>query len=333
MQDWQPEHTRFRPIMTREFNLFGNGWDTLWTNPDEPLRPGRHQFYFDFVDKVVTFAKRNQMRVQAQHLVWGNKQHMPEWLLTGGYNRAELLAILEEHIGTVVGRYRGSIHEWSVVNELFGTSWEPENAFWYDHLGPDLAYISDCFEWAHQADPNARLFLNDFGIEFTGDRMYSEDRDRQIFTLLQKMKSEGVPVDGVGFQMHLYGVDFLTDNDLSRKMDALRQNITKYQALGLDVLFTELDVRLCGVSGTKKQRYDLQARIYEKVFETGLEAGVKSFCIFNVVDKLSWLVTSENNSPWNCPDADPVIFDSEYDPKPAYTAILDVLKRRAAASN
>lgn len=333
MQDWHPEHTKFRPIMAENFNLFGSAWDTTWTNPYSPLRPRNHQFHFDQVDKLVAFAKKYNMRIQALHLVWGNKQDIPEWLRTGNFSRNELLEILEEHISTVVGRYRGLIHEWSVVNELFGLWWEPGNRFWYDRLGPDLNWVSNCFKWARQADPNAKLFLNDFGIEFKGYKMYSEDRDRQIFALLRKMKSDGVPVDGVGFQMHLYGVDFLTDDDLLRKMDALRENIEKYQSLGLEVLFTEIDVRLCGVPGSMEQKYGLQARIYQKLFETGLDAGVRSFCIFNVVDKLSWLVTPENNSPWNCPDADPVIFDREYNPKPAYTAILDVLKRRATMSN
>ncbi|MGC8947668.1 MAG: endo-1,4-beta-xylanase [Anaerolineae bacterium] len=109
-------------------------------------------------------------------------------------------------------------------------------------------------------------------------------------------------------------------------MEALRRNIQKYRDLDVEVLITEFDVRLGGVPGSQEERFELQGKVYKSIFRTCLESGVKGFSIFGLVDKNSWLEDPSLQSPHGGPDADPLLFDDNYHPKPSWNAMMEVLK-------
>ncbi len=326
-QSWQPEYSKMVPFFLQNFNLFENGWDGLWVNPHEPLRPSEDKFDFSMMDKYADFLQKNRLRGRVNSLVWGTKANVPDWLLKGTFSENELLEILEKHIDTVVSRYRGKIQEYVAVNEILGTPWESGNRFWYDRLDKKLQWVRNCFLWAHEADPDALLLLNDFGIEFPGFYIYDPKRDEFVYNLIRTLKEEGVPIHGVGFQMHLNTVkNFVPFSNTPPLMDALYKQIQKYQTLGVEVYFTELDVGLSGLKMPTDERFNLQGQIYGSVLDTALSAEIKSITIFNLIDRLSWLETPEN-PPYSGKDADPCPWDDNYQPKPAYFAILDVMKK------
>jgi endo-1,4-beta-xylanase len=324
-----------KPFFLENFNLFGNAWDCLWENPYAHLSSSKTTFDFEQMDLYVDFLQKNKLKGQVL-LIWGYKRHLPEWLLKGNFKEPELMEILENHISTLVGRYKGKIQEYSVVNEILGNPWEKGNAFWYDHLDKNLDWVKKCFQWANQADPNATLLLNDFGIEFPGFYLYEKGRDDFDFNLIRDIKDSGIPIHGVAFQMHLNAFkNFYPETNISSLMDGLYKNIEKYQNLGVDVYVTEFDLVLAGLNQlTIDEKYDLQAKVYGSVLDTCLSAGVKSFTLFNLIDRLSWLdEQGGENPPYSGKDADPCAWDDNYQPKPAYYAMMDVMKKHYQQRN
>ena len=229
LQDWHPESANLKPIFASEFNLHGSSWDSVWTNPYTPLRPSRDKYDFSKMDRLIAFARANNMRVQVLHLIWGDKGFLPSWLADGSYTREELLSIMQEHISTFVERYKGKIHEWSVVNEFYG-GWQTNN-FWLDKLGPDLDWVEAAFGWAHESDPDALLFYNDFGFEFGATNDYTATKSNQVYGLVADLVKRGAPIHGIGFQMHLDGKDLATQQQLDQRMILLQQEIQKYRDL------------------------------------------------------------------------------------------------------
>jgi len=321
-----PEYTGkdYLKLHAKEFNLLASE-DIDWYSPfDHPLRPTRDQFDFTLADTAVRFAEANNQRIREHHLLWGSKSVIPPWLKNGNFSQKELFTIIEEHIATVVGRYKGRVHEWSVVNELLGLPWESGNRFWYDQLGSNLDWVEMVFGWVNEADPDASLILNDFGIEIPEDPIYYPDRARSIYSLARKLKEKGLPVK-VGFQMHLDGQYYRTQEQQQRKARSLKENILKYKNVGIDVYITEFDLRMNKVPGSQEERYDIQGEAYRILFETSLEAGVESFTTWGMSDRYSYFVETLK---WA--DADPLPFDQQYKPKPAYFALYDVLSQYVA---
>lgn len=305
-----------KEIMSEDFNSYSSDWAFQWNVTDPPLRPSENNFNFKNTDYAVNFA--NQIgSPQIHHLIWGLYGNLPDWLKNGNLSRDDLLKIIENHVKTMVGRYKGKVSIWSVVNEPFGI---PENqSFWEDRLGKsstdwiDLAFIT-----AHEADPEAKLILNDFFIEFNGDR-----KSEKIFQLIKGMKERQVPINGVGFQMHINATDFNSESRLNSKVDALITNINRYQEIGVEVIITELDVNMHGIGGTKEEKIRLQAEIYYRIVKAAIQAGVKNITIFGVKDGDSWL-----ESYYGQKDADALLFDDSGLPKLDYwtteAALLDL---------
>jgi endo-1,4-beta-xylanase len=328
---WWPESERtvLKKLFLETANLWVSSWELNWFVSYGGLRPTREEFDFREMDALVQNAQTLQLPIMALHLVAGGQAFIPSWLAQGNFSREELLSILHEHTTTVVGRYKGRVKRWVVVNELFGLSWEGGerlSSFWHDRLGPSYEWVEMAFRWANEADPEAELILNDFGIEFPGYLLYDRSRDQKVYELVRGLKEKNVPIHGIGFQMHLYGKDFLTPGDLDTKVEALRRNIQKYRDLDVEVLVTEFDVRLGGVPGSQEERFELQRRVYDSILRVCLESGVKSFSVFGLVDKWSWLEDPNLQSPHGGPDADPLLFDDNYQPKPSWYAIMEVLQ-------
>jgi len=268
------------------------------------IHPGPGRYALCDGDALVDFAIGNGMAVHGHALVWG--EAIPEWVSRGGLSNAQIAELLHEHITTVVGHYRGRVAEWDVLNEpLDDETGALRNTTWRRALGDD--FVATIFRWAHEADPDARLYVNEYGIESSGEKA-----DR-LFALVQAAVRAGVPIHGVGFQAH---------EDLGEEADPaeLRANMARYQALGVAVRISELDDN----PGHRPSAAELaaQAAFFRKELEVCLGLPhCTSFSMWGFTDRYSSL------APDDAYDAigHGLIFDEAYAPKPAYDAVAAAL--------
>jgi endo-1,4-beta-xylanase len=292
----------YADILTSQFNVALIDNTPNWYFIGGGLRPSPTTYNFQQMDQIVAFAKTNHMTIQAHHLVWGEEKWLPDWLKNGNYSRAQLLQIMHEHIATVAGHYKGQIAEWSVVNEAFsrGQHIYGLHDWWADHIG-DQSYIDDAFIWAHQADPSAKLILNDF--QDASENSISN----AMYVYVKGAKARGVPIDGIGLQMHIDGTNPPTKTSVIA-------NMKRFAALGVGVYVTEFDVNMSNVKGTDASRQQKEADIYYQMTRACIESDVcHSFSILGITDKETWY-----NYLGTTPNAIPLPFDTRYNPKPAF---------------
>lgn len=288
-------------ILTSQYGFLTIDGEPNWTFNDGSLRPAVNKFNFANIDKVMAFAKANHMPVQMHHLVWGEEKWLPLWLKNGNYTKAQLLDIIHNHISTMVGRYKVQVSEWTVVNEAFtrGQHANGLHDWWADHIG-DQSYIDDSFIWAHQADPNAKLILNDFNDD--SENSYSN----AMYDYIKAAKARGVPIDGIGMQMHIDAT-----NPASKQ--AVIKNMQRFGALGVSVYVTEFDVNLTNVGGSESYREQLEANIYHDMARACIESKVcHSFAQLGLTDAETWY----NELGWT--KSEPLMFDKKYHPKPDF---------------
>ena len=275
----------------------------------QPIQPNRGQFFWTEADALVSFAQSHNMAVRGHTLVW--HQQNPAWLTNGNFQPSELASILQDHIRTVVGRYAGKLYAWDVVNEAFNDNGTMRSTIWSDSPGighAGTAYIEQAFRWAHDADPNALLFYNDYngeGINSKSDAIYAMAKDFQ---------SRGVPISGIGLQMH-----FTTSTPSVASMDA---NIKRITDLGLQVHLTELDVRLPVDSSGNATAANLtaQAQIYKSVVSLCLRYPLcTAVQTWGFTDKYSWVPGTFPGFGAGLP------LDATYHNKPAYDSVQNAL--------
>jgi len=294
--------------LSREFNML--------TPENEAkacvIQPELGQFDFRKFDKLVAFAEQNNMIIHGHNLVW--HQCVPNWLANGNYSRDEAIQLLRDHIMTVVGRYKGRIAIWDVVNEAIADDGSGlRDTPWRRLIGDD--YIELAFQFAHEADPDALLFYNDYGAE--GMNAKSD----AIYKVVKDFVERDIPLHGVGLQSH-FTLGTIPAEAMSRNMERLGE-------LGLQVQITELDVRYEGE--TNEKILQQQADDYRQVMETCLSSPYcTAFITWGVSDKFTWL-RDGNLGFFNNPTVEPLLFDEDYQPKPAYYAVLDTLARHTRA--
>jgi endo-1,4-beta-xylanase len=275
-----------------------------------PIHPGPSQYNFGPADAIARFAQSHNQLLRGHTLVW-HKQN-PGWLTGGKYTPSQLSSILRDHIATVVARYAGHVYAWDVVNEAFNADGTLRSTIWSDSpgFGPSgTSYIEQAFRWAHSADPKALLFYNDYEADTVNAKSDA------IYAMAQDFKSRGVPIHGIGFQMHL--------NTDPVPVAGIEANIRRLTALGLQVQITELDVRLKIDGRGPPSSDDLakQRRIYQEVVAVCLRfPQCTAIQTWGFTDKYSWV-----------PGAFPgtgaaVLFDSDYAAKPAYHGIAAALR-------
>lgn len=268
------------------------------------LQPRRGQFDFSVADRITAFAYSRGKDVRGHTLVYHSQ--LPRWLTKPliPWTRRDLLAVMEDHIKTVVGRYRGRIAEWDVVNEAFAEDGSYRGSLWDDVVGPD--YIERAFRWAREADPHARLYYNDIAAD------YRNAKSDAIYRMAADFKRRGVPLDGVGLQMHVQTIAHPTQRDLA-------SNMARFASLGLEVGITEMDVATSASPGTVGQKLRRQARVYRAAAQACQEQpACKGFTTWGFTDRSTWLGSEER----------PLIFDTSYRRKPAYYALMEALGRR-----
>jgi endo-1,4-beta-xylanase len=302
----------YAATLAREFNMLEPEDVMKW----ETIHPAPEKFDFTRGDRLVAFAISHQMKVRGHTLTW--HQQNPSWLVDGRYSSDELARILEQHIRTVVGHYRGKVFAWDVVNEAFDerVPGKLRSTLWYDQpgiggAGKGSSYIEGCFRWAHAADLDALLFYNDVEAEVMNAKSDA------IYAMVKDFRRRGVPIDGVGFQMHLA--------DLHPDVASIAENIGRFTALGVQVHITEMDVSLpLDADGNARSAdLQLQADVYSKIASACLaHAGCKAIQTWGFTDKYSWIGSHSKHTQGAA-----LLFDREYRPKPAYEALRMALVR------
>ncbi|MBY0219899.1 endo-1,4-beta-xylanase [Paenibacillus illinoisensis] len=287
------------------------------------LHPEENLYTFENADVIASFAREQGMALRGHTLVWHNQT--PDWLFenkTGGKaERDVLLERLRSHIQTVVGRYKDVIYCWDVVNEVISDE-NDESAFlrpskWLDIAGED--FIAKAFEFAHEADPQALLFYNDY------NESNPQKRER-IYRLVRSLLDQGLPIHGVGLQAHW--------NLYDPTLDDMRAAIERYAQLGLQLQLTELDVsvfrfddRRTDLTRPEKGMLELQAERYESIFRLLYEyrEHISAVTFWGAADDYTWLdhfpVRGRKNWPF--------LFDESHAPKPAYERVAQIPKQAA----
>ncbi len=219
----------YASTLAREFNMLEPEDAMKWW----VLRPDARSYDFRQGDELVRFAREHRMKVRGHCLVWGRSN--PEWLTQGHFTTRQLSRLLHEHINRVMRHYAGQVFAWDVVNEAMDENGNLRDSLWYNQPGIGFSgqgtkYIEQVFRWAHKADPGALLFYN----EAEGEGM--NRKSDAIYAMIKDFKRRGIPIDGVGLQMHIP----LLDADIP----AIAANIARLTALGVQVHITELDVSL-----------------------------------------------------------------------------------------
>ena len=156
------------------------------------VEPLRGMFDWKAADALVAFAKANGQKVRGHTLVWHSQ--LPLWLINGAFKPNELKDLMVAHIAAEAGRYKGAIYAWDVVNEPFTDDGQWRKSIWYDAMGPD--YVAIALHAARAADPDAKLYVNDYNVETAGPKT------RALYDLVASLKAAGAPIDGVGLQSH-----------------------------------------------------------------------------------------------------------------------------------
>jgi endo-1,4-beta-xylanase len=275
----------------------------------DQVHPEQDWYDFDMADALMATARATGRTPMFCHgILGGGSDVTPYWVQNGNFTAAQLTTIIQQHIATVIGRYKGLCDSWTIINEaLSDTDGTVNKGFFESILGE--SYISVALQAAHAADPNLKLFITDYGIENAGAKATG------MYNLISSLKSQGVPIHGVGWEGHF------TLNGPSPDRPNLAQmvaNMAQLASLGVEVRFTELDDKI--LLPASAQNLADQATDYATVVQACLQspncAGVQAF---DLDDYTSWINT---NFPGY---GAATMFDANFNPKPAYTAVMNAL--------
>jgi endo-1,4-beta-xylanase len=296
------------------------------------LQPREGEFRFDLADRMVAFGEQNKMNIHGHTLIWHSQA--PRWFFTDSQGKnvspEVLTQRMKSHITTVVGRYKGRVHSWDVVNEAITDNGTWRQSKFYEILGEDFVKLA--FQFAHEADPKAKLYYNDYSMENPGRR-------DAIVAMVKKLKQQGVPVHGIGLQTHIG----LTDPAIGET----EKSILAFSALGVELAVTEMDINVLpsawrNVGAEVAASFEYQQKL--NPYTTGLpdsvtaafnERYINYFRLFlkhqdkiervtlwGVHDAQSWL----NGWPVRGRTNYPLLFDRAYKPKPVVQSLIQMTK-------
>ena len=315
-------------LVKAQFNAISPENDLKW----ERVHPALDTYNFGPADQYVAFGEKNGMFIVGHCLVWHSQ--VPQWVFRDAQgapvDRETLLKRMRDHILTVVTRYKGRINGWDVVNEALNEDGTLRQSPWFRIIGED--YIAKAFEYAHEADPKAELYYNDYSLENPAKRNGAVE-------LVRKLKAQGLTVTAIGTQSH--------DKLRAPSAEQHDATITAFAALGVKVAVTELDVdvlpavnrqQTADISQTAEARADSNpytqglpdevqqelARRYADLFAVFVKHkdAISRVTFWGVTDRDSWL----NNFPVRGRTNYPLLFDREGKPKPAFDAVIRAAK-------
>ena len=285
----------------------------------DALQPSKGSFSFGSADNLVSLAQQNSMAIRGHCLVWHSQ--VPGWLSSDGkkndknWTREQALEIMKNHITKVMQHYKGKVREWDVVNECLDDDQTTvrsnpnsydlrQQSVWQRAIGDD--YIDSAFVYAHRADPDAILYLNDYGVELQG-----KAKSLAFYNLAVSLKEKGIPIHGVGLQCH-FSIGEVDGVKLNR-------TIKRFAEAGLKCIITELDM---GVPSTSAANLEEQARLYRMITDIVLNNdNCPSMVIWGVKDNDSWRTNSN-----------PLLYDSGMGKKSAWYAVRSALRHRALST-
>ena len=285
----------------------------------QPTQPAADRYTFEAADRYVQFGVERHMQVVGHNLVWHSQTGA--WVFQGvddkPADRETLLTRMRDHIRTVVSRYKGKIHGWDVVNEAIDEDGSLRKSPWQVGIGDD--YVAKAFEFAHQADPDAELYYNDFNLEKPAKRT-------GVIKLVKDLQARKLRIDGIGNQAH-WRLD-------TPAIDEIDTALGELHATGLKVMYTELDINLLPntardadpavanpyANGLPDDVQQQLARRYADVFRVFLKHrdAVTRVTFWGLSDADSWLNRGRMNYP--------LLWDRQRQPKPAFNAVVDTLR-------
>ncbi|MFM9373160.1 endo-1,4-beta-xylanase [Streptomyces sp. Da 82-17] len=292
--------TEYANLLGSEFGQTTAGNSMKW----DATEPRRGEFDFTQGDEIVNYAQSKGLSVRGHTLLW--HQQLPDWLTSGNWTADELRSLLKNHITNVVTHYKGKVVHWDVANEIMNEDGTYRENIFYKTIGP--SYVADALRWARAADPDVKLYLNDYNVEAVGAKSDA------YYTLIKRLKADGVPVDGFGMQAHL-----ALQNGFPNQ---LRQNIQRFADLGIDVAITELDIRMILPSDTAKlaRQADWYGQVTRACLAVERCVGITTW---GYSDRHSWI-------PGTFPGEGAALpWDENLRHKPAYDAISAALSAAA----
>jgi endo-1,4-beta-xylanase len=314
-------------LIKTHFNSITPENHTKW----EHIHPEPDTYNFEAADRFVQFGEQNGMFMVGHPLVWHSQT--PQWVFQDAdgkaLDREALLQRMREHIQTVVGRYKGRIQAWDVVNEAVGDDGSLRASPWHTIIGED--YIEKAFEYANEADPDAELYYNDYSLESPAKRATT-------VALIRSLLDKGIRVTAVGTQGH-WGFDWPA-------LDELSKTITDFSSLGIKVMVTEMEIEVLptnyqGADIAKTGEWDEKidpyrngfpeemqqklAQRYRELFKTLLDHRdvITRVTFWGVTDGDSW----KNNWPIRGRTNHPLLFDRAGKPKPAFYSVVEVARQ------
>jgi len=298
-------------LLSSQYSMLEPGNAMKW----DVTQPTQTTYNFGPGDELVAFAQKNAMRVRGHNLCWYTQ--FPSWLqpYAATATPAQMATLLQNHINAEVTHFAGQVFAWDVVNEAFDDSPAAalRDSIWYDQPGigqTGTGYIAQAFQWAHAADPSALLFYNDYNIEEPGPKFDA------VLSMVQDFVNNGVPINGVGFEMHVLSTYYPSASQLAQNMQALA-------ALGLQVHITEMDVRLPVDASGNASAADLQtqAQIYQTIMTVCLQQpNCTAFQVWGVSYNDSWIPSVFPGYGAALP------FDFNYNPTPAFSALMTAMQ-------
>ncbi|MGL4637940.1 MAG: endo-1,4-beta-xylanase [Beijerinckiaceae bacterium] len=283
----------------------------------EAVHPEKDRFNFEDADRILNFAKKHNKDVRGHTLCWYNA--MPAWTKSIT-TRRQAETELRRHIETVVGRYKGRIPSWDVVNEALAHDPAKQGTWrdtsWHRLLGPD--HIDIAFKTASEADPKAQLVYNDYDLENIGER--HDLRRKNALALVRRLKDKNIPIHALGFQGHLYAEQPIDS-------DAVGRFVSDLKSMDVAVLVTELDVIDWRLPAPVAERDRLIARHVETFLKAVASAGtLQSIISWGITDKFSWI--HETFKRDDSLQSRPLPLDRDYKPKPMMEVLSSLRARR-----
>ncbi|EED16894.1 endo-1,4-beta-xylanase, putative [Talaromyces stipitatus ATCC 10500] len=274
----------------------------------QPTEPSQGSYTFSQGDQIASLAKTNNDYLRCHNLVWYNQ--LPSYITSGSWTNETLIAALKEHINGVVTHWKGQCYAWDVVNEALNEDGTYRQNVFYQHIGE--AYIPIAFAAAAAADPNAKLYYNDYNIEYPGAKATGAQN------IVKSIQAAGARIDGVGLQAH-----FIVGQTPS--LASQKANMAAFTALGVDVAITELDIRMTLPDTSALQTQ--QSTDYQTTTTACVQTkGCVGITLWDFTDKHSWVPGTFSGQGDACP------WDSNYKKKPAYYGILAGLQSGAGGS-
>lgn len=302
-------------------NLQINNFNSITATSDMKMNsilPAENRYNWKTADTILYYANTHNQRLFGHNLIWHSST--PTWVIEKGEKDSIWLGdFMQQYIKTYVKRYKGKVAAWDVVNEAFESSGgNYRETFWYKKLGK--SYIEKAFRYAHEADPSAVLFYNDFNIERDTVKLNA------VLNMVKEFKAKGVPISGIGFQMHIR-MD-IPDEMIAYSLKKAAETGLQIHLSEVDIIFnTHNDERLGGVENyssltnemkqAQAEKYKSLIKMYKTIVPKKQQFGIT---FWDFIDRDSWIKGFFNMNDWPC------IYNDSLQPKPAYFGVLEGLK-------